>query len=111
MNLKQQLDNDIKRVFQNKKEFAEVKKIVYEGKILKVSAITDYSELTERKKAGSDNAEGLFSNDLLLFVSLEEFGKVPRRGQEIELDGEIYEITRVKEEAGELTIYLNNILE
>lgn len=111
MNFKQQLDNDIKRVFHNKKEFAEVKKIVYEGKILKVSAITDYSEIAERKKAGSDNAEGLFSNDLLLFVSLEELGKVPRRGQEVELEGEIYEITKVKNEMGELTIYLNNILE
>lgn len=110
MNFKAQITSDIKKVFHNSKEFAEVQEIYYNGKIIKATVVIDYSEENE-KKAGNGNVESLFSNDLLVFISLEELGKVPRRGQEIEINGEIYLITKVKNEVGELVIYLTNTME
>lgn len=110
MNFKAQITSDIKKVFHNSKEFAEVQEIYYNGKLIKAPVVIDYSEENE-KKAGNGNIDSLLSCDLLVFVPLEELEKVPRRGQEIEVSGEIYTITKVKNEVGEVVIYLSTIAE
>ena len=110
MNFKAQLEADIDNVFHKTDEFAEVKEIYYNNKLIKARVVIDYSEENE-KKAGNGNVEGLFSCDLLVFVSLKELGKVPRQGQEIEIAEEIYTIEKVKNEVGELMLYLSNIAE
>lgn len=111
MNFKAQLDNDLKKVFHNSGEFAEVIEFYYNNKPIKAKVVLDYSEYNERKKAGSDNAEGLFNVDLIMFITLEALGKMPRKGQEMEINDEYYTISKVKNEVGELTIYLERIME
>lgn len=111
MNFKAQLDIDIKRTFHNAKEFAENIEFYHDGKPMQANVVLDYTEYNDRKKAGSDNAEGLFNVDLIMYISLEDMGKLPRKGQEIEVHGEYYEITKVKNEMGELTIYLEQLME
>lgn len=111
MNFKNQLDKDLKSVFHDTSVFADKLKFYYDDKPYNVPVVLDYAEHTDRKKTGSDHVEGLFSVDLIMFVSLEDLGKVPRRGQEIEIETEFYNIEKVKNEAGELTLYLGLIME
>lgn len=111
MNFKSQLDRDIKNVFHDTSTFADKVKFYYDDKPYNIPVVLDYAEFTDRKKTVSDHAEGLFSVDLIMFVSFEDLKKVPRRGQEIEMGEEIYKIEKVKNEAGELTLYLGLIME
>lgn len=111
MNFKAQLDKDLKNVFHDTGVFADKVKFYYDNKPYNLPVVLDYAEYTDRKKAGSDYAEGLFHVDLIMFVSLEDLKKIPRRGQEIEIGKDIYTIEKVKNEAGELTLYLGLIRE
>ena len=111
MNFKAQLDKDLKNVFHDTGVFADKVKFYYDDKPYNIPVVLDYAEYTDRKKTVSDHAEGLFSVDLIMFVSLEDLKKVPRKGQEIEIGKEIYNIEKVKNEAGELTLYLGLIME
>ena len=111
MNFKAQLDKDLKNVFHDTGAFADKVKFYYDDKPYNIPVVLDYAEYTDRKKTVSDHAEGLFSVDLIMFVSLEDLKKIPRKGQEIEIGKEIYNIEKVKNEAGELTLYLGLIME
>lgn len=111
MNFKSQLDKDLKTVFHDTGVFADKIKFYYDDKPYNIPVILDYAEFTDREKTRSDRAEGLFNVDLIMFVSLEDLKKVPRKGQEIEIGKDIYQIEKVKNEAGELTLYLGQIME
>lgn len=111
MNFKGQLDKDLKNVFHDTGTFAEEVEFYYDGKLYNIPVVLDYAEFADRKKTGSDYAEGLFHVDLIMFVWLEDLKKVPRKGQEIEIGKDIYTIEKVKNEMGELTLYLGLIME
>lgn len=111
MDFKAQLGKDLKNVFHDTGVFAEEVEFYYDDIPYNIPVVLDYAEFTDRKKTVSDHAEGLFSVDLIMFVSLEDLKKVPRKGQEIEMGKEIYQIEKVKNEAGELTLYLGLIME
>lgn len=114
MNFKEQVDRDLKKIFHNTGEFAEVIEFYLDNKPIEAKVVLDYSEFNERKKAGrgdKDNVEGLFNVDLIMYISLESLGKIPRKGQELEINGEYYNIKKVKNEMGELTIYLEQLME
>lgn len=111
MNFKAQVDQDIKQVFHNSGEFAEIRKFYIDGEPKEAKVVLDYSEYNDRKKARNDYVEGLFNVDLIMHISLADLGKVPRKGQEIEIDYECYNIGKVKNEMGELTIYLERLME
>ena len=46
-----------------------------------------------------------------MYISLESLEKTPRKGQELEINNEIYTIGKVKSEMGELILYLERIME
>lgn len=111
MNFKAQIDKDLKNVFHNTAGFADKVKFYYDNKPYNLPIVLDYAEYTDRKKTRSDHVEGLFHVDLIMYVSLEGLKKIPRKGQEIEIGKEIYTIEKVKNEMGELTLYLGLIME
>lgn len=114
MNFKEQADQDIRNVFNNSGEFAEVIECYLDDTPIKAKVVLDYSEYNDRKKAGrseKDNVEGLFNVDLIMYISLESLEKTPRKGQELEINNEIYTIGKVKSEMGELILYLERLME
>lgn len=111
MNFKEQADQDIRNVFHNSGEFAEVIEFYLDDTPIEAKVVLDYGEYNDRKKAGSDNAEGLFNADLIMYISLESLEKTPRKGQELEINNEIYTIGKVKSEMGELILYLERLME
>lgn len=111
MNFKSQLDLDLKKIFHNSGEFAEYLEFYLDDEPIKANVILDYSEYNERSKAGSDNAEGLFNVDLIMYINLDEVSKIPRKGQQLEINNEDYNISKGKNENGELIIYLERLME
>lgn len=111
MNFKDQVDQDITKVFHNALEFAEVVEFYINDTPKKALAVLDYGKYTDREKTKSDHAEGLFLCDLIMYVSLEDMGQMPRKGQVMEIRGEEYNIEKVVLEMGELTIYLERMME
>ena len=111
MDFKYQADQDIKKVFHNPGEFAEITEFYLDNKPIVAKVVLDYSEYNDRKKAGSDNAEGLYNVDLIMYISLESLKKTPRKGQEIEINNEFYTIGKVKSEMGEIILYLERLME
>jgi hypothetical protein len=111
MDFKYQADQDIKKVFHNSGEFAEITEFYLDNEPIVAKVVLDYSEYNDRKKAGSDNAEGLYNVDLIMYISLESLKKTPRKGQEIEINNECYTIGKVKSEMGEIILYLERLME
>lgn len=111
MNFKAQADKDILQVFHASDEFAEDLNFYYNDKPIQAKVVLDYSEYTDRQKPGSDHVEGLFEVDLIMFIALDSLGQMPRKGQQMTIKDEDYNITKVKNEMGELTIYLERLME
>lgn len=111
MDFKHQADQDIKKVFHNSGEFAEITEFYLDNEPIVAKVVLEYSEYNDRKKAGSDNAEGLYNVDLIMYISLESLKKTPRKGQEIEINNEFYTIGKVKSEMGEIILYLERLME
>lgn len=113
MNFKAQIDKDISQVFHNSGEFAEMLYFYLDGEPRKAKGVLDYSEYNERRRGNNnqDKAEGIYNVDLIMYIALQDLGKLPRRGQELEINDEIYTIEKVKNEMGELTIHLKRLME
>ena len=114
MDFKAQLLKDLK-TFHNPGEFAEIMNLWYEGSQYTVPAVLDHVTQADRKKPGSDNAEGIYRVDAVLYLSHEDFGIVPQKGREIELDEagavNLYIIEKSSYEAGEIVLELGALTE
>ena len=100
MSFRDQVGMDLSRTFLNDMEFAEVGEI--DGKQLHV-IMDDYS-LVERGNA--EHTDGLYSAQLLLYVSAAEYGARPKQGKLITMNGRDYRITKVEEDMGLYTFTL-----
>ena len=100
MGFKEQAQDDLHRIFLNAMEFAEVKEI--DGKPMNV-VIDDHS-LVER--GGAEHTDGLYSAQLLLYVSADEYGARPKQGKLLNLSGRDYRIVKVEEDMGLYTFTL-----
>lgn len=100
MSFRDQVGMDLSRTFLNDMEFAEVREI--DGKQLHV-IMDDYS-LVERGNA--EHTDGLYSAQLLLYVSAAEYGARPKQGKLITMNGRDYRVTKVEEDMGIYTFTL-----
>lgn len=100
MSFRDQVGMDLNRTFLNDMEFAEVREI--DGKQLHV-IMDDYS-LVERGNA--EHTDGLYSAQLLLYVSAAEYGARPKQGKLITMNGRDYRVTKVEEDMGLYTFTL-----
>lgn len=94
------LKNDINAVFLNTEEFADIHMV--DGKPMK--ALIDNMEHIEREKRMKNHVDGVYVNELLIFVSAEEFGKLPRFGRLLNFDGKDYRVTDAIDEDGMYSI-------
>lgn len=106
MNFKEQVERDLKNVFHNTKEHADMKKIEYGGDVMTVPAVLDNVSVADRTQLANDNVDGICVVTSTLFVALCDLGRTPRQGATILVDGEEYEIKTVGTEEGELVLGL-----
>ena len=100
MGFKEQTELDLTRTFLNNLEFAEVREI--DGEPMHV--VVDDHSLVER--GGAEHADGIYSAQLLMYVSAAEYGTRPKRNKLLNLDGRDYRIAKVEEDLGLYTFTL-----
>ena len=81
--------NDAENVFLNKDEFAEEHMV--DGKSMTI--IIDNNEHLEREKRYKALEEEISQKQVLFYVSAAEFGRLPKLGRLMELDGKKYKVT------------------
>lgn len=92
---------DIKRVFINPLEFADAHEI--NGQT--VQAVIDSDVLKERQTpTATDYAEGVMMGELLVYVSYDDIGRRPVRGEQMTIDGVIYYVVESVVNMGVLEI-------
>ena len=101
MGLKDIIREDINKIFLNNEEFSDLHMV--DGK--EIHVIVDEMELTEREKK-SINRDMNYKAQKLIYVSAEEFGKLPKINRPFNLDGRTYLVRDASEEDGMYSITL-----
>lgn len=112
MNFKDQVAQDLTNVFHNSAEHAEILEFWIDNTRYKGPVVFDDIGSGERKKPSTDHADGLILADFVMYAPLSLLKTVPRKGLQVEVvDGDIYTITKVNNEAGEIVIYMEALTE
>lgn len=109
MNFKEQLQRDVRTVFHNIREFAEEIEFYYSGEYYRAPVIIDYEGAQDRKKPSSDNADGIFHVDAKMYIAFNDLNFVPRQGARIEIEDEVFRISKASKEAGEIIMELERL--
>ena len=101
---KEMIDADIKGVFINLDEFAEIHKWNSgTGKSYEIHAVLDDDILIRKYSA---QYEFLGQDSHMLFASAADFVKKPKISDAVRLDGVLYTVDRIEEDMGMYTIFL-----
>lgn len=111
MNFKDQVERDLDVVFHNSDEHADVVEFWIAGTRYKGAVILDDGGAQDRKKPSTDHADGIFLVDLVMYVPLSLLKKVPKKGQTVEIGDDVFSITKVHPEVGEVVLYLEMLYE
>ena len=111
LNFKAQLDRDLETVFHNSAEHADVVEFWIDGTRYKGPVIIDDGGAQDRTKPATDHVDGLVLVDLVMYVPLSLLGQTPKKGLTVEIGDDLYEITKVHPEAGEIVLYLGMLTE
>ena len=105
---KDTIKNDIKEVFLNSDEFSDLHTFVIDNDVIKINAQVDSNELIKRDTQSERNkyADGFYKNQVIVYVNSEEFGKKPKQGAEIKMDGKKFIVIEVADEYGIYSITL-----
>lgn len=106
MNFKDVVRQDVKNVFHNAQEFAEDTAVKYEGTWYTIPVIMDYDGAKDRKKPSTDNADGIFLCDVIVYIAAADLPTIPRKDRKIEIKDDIFKIAKAECEAGEIVLYL-----
>ena len=114
MDFKAQLVSDMK-VFHNCGEMATMTDVWYQEKQHYIPIIIDHTAADERQRENGDNAEGINRASCLVYMSLYDFGCVPKKGRQLEIDEagaiNMYNISKADCEDGEIILELEMLEE
>lgn len=105
MNFKTQLEKDAEKIFFNLNEFAEIKRLEYDGKIKDIPVIIENDETNMYK----GKAEGLSNYSVIISFMLKDFDITPKRIDGIYVNDDFYRIDKVISEKDIITLYLSEI--
>lgn len=88
--------NDVHQTFLNIDEFSDTHKV--NGKEMPVQI--DTNEQIEREKRMNQNADGVYTNQKLIYLAASDFGPMPKQGAILNLDGKIYRVADAVDEYG-----------
>lgn len=100
MTFKDIVSEDVKQTFLNLEEFSDTHTI--NGR--EMPAQIDENEQIEREKRMHQNVDGLFTNQKLIYVAADDFGKLPNQGALFILDGRRYRVVDAADEYGVYSI-------
>ena len=95
MSFKDLIKKDVQKIFMNPDEFSEIHNI--NGKDMPIQI--DANEQIEREKRQNQNSSGVY-------VSAQDYGKLPKQGSRIVMDGYLYMIADAIDEGGVYTLTL-----
>ena len=104
MGFKELAFHDISNVFLNPDEFGEEHTI--NGK--KMMVIVDQNEVEARGKKQFEHSriDGVYEDNLLIYVSRKDFGQQPAHGRALTFDGRSYRVNDSRDEGGIYSIIL-----
>ena len=111
MNFKAQTERDLTEVFHNSTEHADIVEFWISGTRYKGPVILDDGGAQDRKKPSTDHVDGLVLVDLVMYVPLSLLKRTPKKGEPVEIGDDLYTITKVHPEAGEIVLYLEGLSE
>lgn len=111
MNFKAQTERDLTEVFHNSTEHADIVEFWISGTRYKGPVILDDGGAQDRKKPSTDHVDGLVLVDLVMYVPLSLLERTPKKGEPVEIGDDLYTITKVHPEAGEIVLYLEGLTE
>ena len=111
MNFKAQVERDLTTVFHNSNEHADVLEFWISGNRYKGPVILDDGGAQDRKKPSTDHVDGLILVDLVMYVPLSLLKRTPKKDETVEIGDDVYTITKVHPEAGEIVLYLEGLTE
>ena len=103
---KAQQRRDLEKVFFNEEEHADSTQVEYNGREYNIPIVIDREGAKDRAKPSSDNADGVFIADMTVYISFYDLRIVPRKETQIIIDGTGYNIVRVGDDAGCITLDL-----
>lgn len=102
MSFKDLIKKDVQKIFMNPDEFSEIHNI--NGKDMPIQI--DANEQIEREKRQNQNTSGIYVNQKLVYVSAQDYGKLPKQGFRIVMDGYLYMVADAIDEGGVYTLTL-----
>ena len=99
---KEILRQDAKRVFLNGEEFASER--IVDGKPMMV--VTDDNEVIERSKRQTEQTDGIYKRQFIIYVAAEDIGKLPAAGRAMKVDGQTYTVVDAVREGAIYSITL-----
>lgn len=108
MTFKEMASRDIGKVFMVNTEFMDTH--IIDG--IEMRVIVDANELVEREKGSAGtHTNGLYSAETMIYVPVEDFGRAPKIGSNLMLDGKSYFVREVINEDGiySMTLEANRI--
>ena len=99
---KELIQADVKGVFLNDLEFADLHTI--DGK--EMPAIFDDIENIEREKKMKSHMDGIYARQIFLYVAASDFGALPAQRRILKVDGKNYTVVDATDEYGVYTITL-----
>lgn len=111
MDFKAQVERDLEVVFHNSAEHADDLEFWIDGTRYKGPVIIDDGGAQDRKKPSADHVDGIVLVDLVMYVPLYLLKTIPQKGLNVEIGDDIYTITKVHPEAGEVVLYLEMLTE
>lgn len=104
MGFKEIAYNDIRNVFINPEEFGELHEL--NGKRMMVIVDTNEVEARGKKQFEHSRIDGVYENNMLIYVSRKDFGRQPGHGIGITFDGKTYRVNDCRDEGGVYSIIL-----
>lgn len=102
MTFKDIIANDVHQTFLNIEEFSDTH--VVNGVEMPVQI--DSNEQIEREKRYSQNIDGMYLNQKLIYVAASDYGPLPKQGSMLTLDGRKYRVADAIDEYGVYSITL-----
>lgn len=102
MTFKDIIRDDVHRTFLNTEEFSDMH--VVNGVEMPVQI--DSNEQIEREKRYSQNIDGMYMNQKLIYVAASDYGPLPKQGSMLTLDGRKYRVADAIDEYGVYSITL-----
>lgn len=99
---KQLAAGDIKKVFLNDAEFGEYHML--NGKRIVCTVDANEVEARGKKQFKHSRIDGIFEDNMIIYVARKDFGKQPARGRQLIFDGEAYLVTDSRDEGGMYSI-------